>query len=157
MPQNFLHANNITYVLHEHPAVFTCAEADEHCGDIPGLACKNLLLRNQKKSRYFLILLPADKRTDLKKLTGLLGESKISFASPDDLQVKLGLTPGEVSPFGLLNDTDQAVELYVDAEVHGADIVSFHPNRNTATLELTQEMFHKFLGAIPHETRIIEL
>jgi len=157
MPKNFLQQNDITYVLHEHPAVFTCAEAEEHCGNIPGLACKNLLIRNKDKSRYFLVLLPAEKRTDLKKLAGLLGENKITFASPDDLQAKLGLTPGEVSPFGLLNDKNQEVELYVDAEVHGAPIVSFHPNRNTATLELAQEMFHKFLAAIPHEPQIIEL
>ena len=78
--EQYLQANQIKYVLHEHPAVFTCEEAEKYCGDIPGLPCKNLLLRDKKKRRYFLLILPAEKRADLKKIGETVGESKVSFA-----------------------------------------------------------------------------
>lgn len=171
---DFLNSHEIEFVLHEHPAVFTCAEAEEHCGDIPGLACKNLLLRDSKKRRYLLVLLPAEKRVDLKALSQVVGD-KLSFASADDLMAKLGLEVGSVSPFGLLNDPGfkealhaeaastlrsaacVEVELFVDREVYEADIVSFHPNRNTATLEISHDAFLKFLDVIPHDAKILDV
>jgi Ala-tRNA(Pro) deacylase len=153
---DFLSSHGIKFVLHEHPAVFTCAAADEHCGDIPGLACKNLLLRDQKKRRYLLVVLPAEKRVDLKALGTLVGD-KLSFASAENLMSKLGLEVGSVSPFGLLNDTAAEVELFVDREVYDADIVSFHPNVNTATLELPHDEFLKFLDVMPHDVKILNI
>lgn len=154
--EEYLQDNQIKYVLHEHPAVYTCEEAEKHCGDIPGLACKNLLLKDKKGRRYFLIVLPAEKRADLKGIGKTVGESKVSFASPEALKEKLGLEPGAVSPFGLLNDKNHEVEVYVDEKVYNADIVSFHPNRNTASLELTGEMFRKFLQAIENKVHVIK-
>lgn len=153
----FLSANNIEFILHEHPAVYTCEEAEEHCGDIPGISCKNLLLRNKKGKCYFLVVLPAKKQTDLKKFAKLVDEKKISFASRESLKEKLGLEPGSVSPFGLINDTNGLVEVYIDREIHNAKIVSFHPNINTATLELTKDMFSKFLQAIDHKITVVDL
>ena len=145
---NFLSLHDIEYVLHEHEAVFTTEEAKAHAGDIPGLACKNLLLRNRKKTRYFLLVLPADKPTNIKEFAGRVGAKNLSFASADALMEKLGLTPGSVSPFGLINDTAGSVELFVDQEVMDAAIVTFHPNINTATLELTKQMFRKYLEVL---------
>ncbi len=155
--ENFLDSQQIKYVLHEHPAVFTCEEAEKYCADIPGLPCKNLLLKNKGSKRFFLVVLPAKKRTELKKFGAIVEEKKISFASAEALLEKLGLEPGAVSPFGLLNDKNNEVEVYVDKDVYDADIVSFHPNRNTATLELTGEMFHKFLQSIDNEVNVVEL
>ena len=155
--EKFLQTNQIEYVLHEHPAVYTCQEAEKYCGHIPGLACKNLLLKNKKASRYFLLVLSAVKRADLKKISEMLGEGKISFASTEALHQKLGLEPGAVSPFGLLNDKNHEIEVYIDQEVYDALIVSFHPNRNTASLELTGEMFRKFLQIIGYKINVIDL
>lgn len=155
--EDFLKSKDIKYVLHEHPAVYTCEEAEKYCGNVPGIACKNLLLRDKKGRRYFLVVLTADKRTDLKKFGGTVGESKITFASAEALLEKLGLEAGAVSPFGLLNDKKTEVEVYIDKDVYNADIVSFHPNRNTASLELSGEMFRKFLQAIENPIKVIDL
>ena len=155
--EDFLKSKEIEYILHEHPAVYTCEEAEKYCGNVPGLACKNLLLRDKKGKRYFLAVLPAAKRTDLKKFANIVGEGKVSFASPEALMEKLGLEPGAVSPFGLLNDKKHEVEVYVDSEVYNSEIVSFHPNRNTASLELSGKMFHKFLQSIDNPNNVIEL
>ncbi len=155
--EDFLKSKDIKYVLHEHPAVYTCEEAEKYCGNVPGLACKNLLLRDKKGRRYFLVVLPAAKRSDLRKFAEIVSENKITFASPENLMEKLGLEPGAVSPFGLLNDKKNEVEVYVDSEVYNADVVSFHPNRNTASLELSGEMFRKFLQSIENLNKVIDL
>ncbi len=155
--EQFLQSHHIEYVLHEHPAVFTCEEAEKHCANIPGLAGKNLFLRSEKGARYFLIVLPAAKRADLKKVAEIMGERRISFANADALREKLDLEPGSVSPFGLINDAGREVEVYIDKDVHDADVVNFHPNRNTASLELTRDMFHKYLQILNHDVHIIEL
>jgi len=146
--EEFLRVQNIEFVLHEHPAVFTCAQAETYCADIPGLACKNLFLQNDKKTTYILFVLPAHKKANLKKLSEQLGEKKLRFASEEDVQKILALEPGSLTPFGLLNDEEQCVILCLDTEVLHAEIVTFHPNRNTATLELTQDMFQKYLHCI---------
>lgn len=155
--EDFLKSNNIEYILHKHSAVYTCEEAMKHCSDIPGLACKNLFLKGNKGRRHFLMVLPANKQTDLKKLCGIVWESKISFASPEALKEKLGLEPGSVSPFGLLNDKLKEIEVYIDKEVYEADTVSFHPNRNTATFELQKDMFHKYLNISENKIEVIDL
>lgn len=153
----YLKNHHIEFTLYEHPAVFTCEEAEEHCSHIPGLPCKNLFLRNEKKRVYFLCILPASKQADLKQIAEIAGEKRISFANADMLKELLGLTPGAVSPFGLINDTENRVKVLVDREVWEADIVSFHPNRNTATLELTGEMFRKFLEGIKNIREVIDV
>lgn len=155
--EDFLKSKGVEFILYEHPAVYTCEDAEKYCGDIPGLACKNLLLKGKKSGRYFLIILPAEKRADLKKIGETVGDKQITFASPESLLEKLGLTPGAVSPFGLLNDKNHEVEVYIDQKVYYAKIVIFHPNRNTASLELSGAMFRKFLQAIENKTRVIDL
>lgn len=155
--EKYLKENGVEYKKHEHPPVYTCEEAEKYCKHIPGTASKNLLLRDDKKRRYFLIISPDYKQTDLKKLAETVGVKRITFASPKDLKEKLGLEPGAVSPFGLINDAEAQVEVYVDTDIYESDIVSFHPNENTATLELTQETFRKFLNSLPHKTNIIQL
>ena len=148
----FLLANNIVFVTHEHPPVFTCEELERYV--IPGLSCKNLFLRDQKKKRYFLVILPAAKKTDLARVGEVVGERKLSFVNAESLKEKLGVEPGAVSPFGLLNDAAASVEVYVDREVHDAPLLHFHPNRNTASLELTREMFQKYISTVKNKVII---
>ncbi len=153
----FLQSKDIKYILHEHQAVYTIEDVEKYCRDIPGLACKNLLLRDQKKRRYFLVVLAAHKRTDLKRFGETVGESKLTFASQEALMEKLGLEAGAVSPFGLLNDKNNEVEVYIDSDVYHSETVSFHPNRNTATLQLSGEMFRNYLLAIENPIKVIDL
>lgn len=155
--EEYLNANGIGYVRHEHVAVFTAEDLAKHCSHIPGLHCKNLFLRDQKYKRHFLVILPAKHQTDLKKVSEVVGEKKLSFANPDTLREKLGVEVGSVSPFGLLNDSLHEVEVYVDKAVYDAAIVSFHPNRNTASLELTGAMFRKFLERMENKVHVTEL
>lgn len=153
--KSFLEENDIEHNWHEHPAVFTCEEADKHCSHIPGLALKNLFLKDKKGRRFFLFITTAEKRVDLKKLAESVEMKKITFANTDELKEKLNLTPGAVSPFGLLNDENGEVDVFIDKEVMGADILSFHPNINTASVEITSEMFKKFLNTINHDFKLI--
>jgi Ala-tRNA(Pro) deacylase len=148
--EDYLTTHGIAFKLHEHPAVQTCEELAQY--GIPGLACKNLFLRDQKKKRYMLVVLPAAQQTDLQKLAEQVGDKKLSFVNPETLMEKLGVTPGAVSPFGLLNNEQGDVELWISRDVLEAPTVLFHPNRNTASLELTGEMFRKYLDSIgrPH-------
>lgn len=142
----YLTLHSIEFRIHEHPPVQTCEELAQH--GVPGLPCKNLFLRDQKKTRYLLVVLPADQRTDLKMLAEQVGDKKLSFVNPETLMQKLGVEPGAVSPFGLLNNTKGDVELWIDRAVLEAPVVHFHPNRNTASLELTKKSFLQYLNGL---------
>ncbi len=155
--KEFLGKKQIEFTLHEHPAVFTCEEADEHCAYIPGVASKNLFVRERKKDNFILIVMPAVKRMNLKEFGKRVGVKNLTFAKPEALKDLLGLSPGAVSPFGLVNDTDSKVFLYIDEDLWHADTVTFHPNVNTATLELSQENFRKYVQALKNKSEIIPI
>ena len=154
--ESWLKERNIGYILHTHPAVFTVAEAKEHCSFIPGLHCKNLFLKEKKgENRYFLVTLPSDKRLELRTLEMLLKATKLTFAKEEDLQKYLGLSTGAVSALGLINDTANEVIFVIDREVWDAKKVSFHPNVNDETLELEKEAFHQIVQATGNKMLII--
>jgi Ala-tRNA(Pro) deacylase len=140
---------------HEHPPVATVAEAEQYWGGIDALHAKNLFLRNQKGSRHFLVVLAFTRRGDLATLGEHFGEKKLGFASPERLLTHLGLTPGSVSPFGLINDPGHKVEVAIDVAIREAARVAFHPNVNTATLVLSGADFQRYLAAIGHEVHWI--
>lgn len=152
---NYLNANQIKYEIYEHKAVFTCAEADEHCKDIPGITAKSLLVK--AKDQFYLCLVPASKKLDNKGLEVIVGVKKIRFATADELMQLLGLTPGSVSPFGLINDKEHKVKLLIDETIAQSEYVQFHPNINTATLALTQKEFQKFLESVKVEKKVEKL
>jgi Ala-tRNA(Pro) deacylase len=149
-----LAALGISYKVHSHPPVFTCEELEKY--SVPGLSCKNLFLRDQKKRRYFLVIFPAAKKTDLVMLGKSLGEPKLSFVSPNTLKEKLGVEPGAVSPFGLIYNTARDVEVYIDQEVMDAPLVHFHPNRNTASLEMSIGNFRRYLNTLKNAITILK-
>jgi Ala-tRNA(Pro) deacylase len=136
---------NIKYHKYNHPAVFTVEESESLHLDIPGAHSKNLFLRNKKKTAYYLVTVLADKRVNLNQLTKELGEDKLSFASPEDLKKYLGLTPGSVSVFGLINNEEKNITVIVDQDFFGSEEIGFHPNDNTATLVIKTEDLKKFL------------
>ncbi len=154
--KKWLDEKNINYRIHTHRAVFTVEEAKKYCSFIPGLHCKNLFLKEKTgQKRFFLVTLPSDKRLTFKDLEEILNCSKLTFAKEDELNLYLGLSTGAVSALGLVNDVSNKVIFVVDKEVWNAEIVSFHPNINTETLELTREAFHKIIKATGNETVII--
>jgi Ala-tRNA(Pro) deacylase len=135
----------IEYERHEHPPVFTVDEALRHWRAIDAAHCKNLFLRNKKGSRHYLVVAEHSRTVDLRQLAEQVGDDRLSFGSPERLARLLGLTPGSVSPFGLLNDTAHEVRVVVDAGLRQAARIGFHPNVNTATLVVATADFERFL------------
>lgn len=127
----------ISYTVTEHPAVFTIEEMDGLSIDRDNQVVKNLFLRDDKKSRYFLLAVQKDKRIDLKKMKSKLESRPLSFASEKDLFDRLGLDKGSVSPLGILNDTSSKVEVVLDKDIKHFQQVGIHPNDNTATVWLS--------------------
>jgi Ala-tRNA(Pro) deacylase len=140
-----LRALGIAWERHEHPPAATVEEAERHWAGIDATHCKNLFLRNQKGTRHYLVVLVASKKADLRAVADQIGDGKLSFASPARLMTHLGLTPGSVSPFGLIHDTEHQVRVVLDRDLKAASRVSFHPNINTVTLTITFSDFQKFL------------
>lgn len=153
--EQYLTAHGISFVRHDHPPVATVAEAEHYWHDIDALHAKNLFLRNQKGTRHFLAVLAFSRRADLHALGEHFGERKLGFASPERLATHLGLTPGSVSPFGLIHDPGHAVTVAIDLAIRGAARVAFHPNVNTATLVVSGAGFQRYLAAVGHEVHWI--
>jgi len=137
----------IPFTRKEHPPVATVEEASVHWADIDATHCKNLFLRNQKGDRHYLVIIEHAKRADLRKVADQIGDGKLSFGSPERLMKHLGLTPGSVSPFGLINDATHSVRVVLDRDLKSAQRLSFHPNVNTATLTIAAADFQRFLDA----------
>lgn len=152
----FLTENGITYQRFDHPAVYTCEEADRLCPKMPGTGTKNLFLRDNKGKHHFLIVVGKDKNVDLKKLKEILGVSKLGFASEERLRKYLGLTPGAVTLLGVMNDPDGAVEVVIDERVWNKPL-QCHPLVNTATLVIEFEGIKNFLEKTNHQPKIVDI
>ncbi len=137
----------IAYTRHDHPPVATVEEAAAHWAGIDAVHCKNLFLRNQKGNRHYLVILVATKRADLRAIADQIGDGKLSFASPERMMAHLGVTPGSVSPFGLINDHEHAIRVVLDRDFKAADRLAFHPNDNTKTITVSAADFQRFLEA----------
>jgi Ala-tRNA(Pro) deacylase len=151
-----LDALGIPYALHEHPPIFTVAEGAHLKASIPGVHCRNLFVRD-KKERMFLIVVPNETRLDMKKLPALLGCDRLSFGSQERLWTHLGVRPGSVCPFAIVNDTENKVRIVLDAEMMKAARVNYHPLRNHLTIGLAPEGLVRFIEACGHEARIVDL
>ena len=152
-----LNALGIAFERYEHPPIATAEEGDAHWVGIEAVHCKNLFLRNQKGTRHYLVILAHTRRADLRAVADQIGDGKLSFASPERLQKYLGVTPGSVSPFGLIHDHNHEVRVYLDRELKLAPRISFHPNINTATLVLSFADFERFLSVCENLVRYIDV
>ena len=140
----FLTDNGINYEITEHQAVFNMEELSSVELPYPEFDAKNLFVRDDKKKNYYLITVKGDKRVDLKEFRKKYGLRNLSFASPEDLKAILDLTPGSVTPLGLLNDSEHRVQFYLDSELNG-NPVGIHPNDNTATVFLNAKDLEEIL------------
>jgi len=147
---NFLDSNGFDYQLLEHPAVFTCEEAEAHHPDVPAVHTKNLFLCDKKARRFFLAVTACEKVVDLKELAGQLGVAHLRFASEENLMRFLGVTRGSVTMMGLVHDTGHFVELWVDAEIWNGENYLSHPLVNTATLILSRSELERFFLLTGH-------
>lgn len=142
---DILDSLEIKYTRYEHKAIYTVEEANKLEISIPGTHCKNLFIRNRKGDVNYLVLLDDSKRADLKSLEKQIGSTKLSFASEERLLRYLGLKPGSVTPFGLINDINSEVIVLVDRNLIDSSIVNFHPNVNTATIGVSYNDLEKFI------------
>jgi len=139
----------------EHAPVFTVEEAKALRGTLPGGHIKNLFLRN-KKEEMWLVVVEEDRRIDLKALGEKLGAGKLSFGSPDRLMRHLGVLPGAVTPFAVINDKERAVRLVFDQALLGFDPLNCHPLVNTRTTALSPAGLVKFLEAEGHPPLLLD-
>ena len=140
----------------EHPPVFTVEEAKALRGEIEGCHTKNLFLRN-KKGAMWLLVCPENRVIDLKRLGERLGSGRLSFGSADRLMKYLGVIPGAVSPFAIINDTEEEVRVVLDRELLECDCLNFHPLDNSKTTSLGVQDLLQFLEAERHTPELIDL
>jgi len=150
-----LQSLGIAFERYEHPPVATAEAADEHWAGIDAMHFKNLFVRNQKGTRHYLLIIRHSKRADLRAVANQIGDGKLSFGSPERLLTHLGVTPGSVSPFGLIHDPARAVRVVIDRDLKTADRVSFHPNINTVTITLARGDFERFLAEMGNPVQYV--
>lgn len=135
----------IKFEYHEHPPVPTIEAALEHWRDLNSGRCKNIFFRNHKGNRHYLVILEHRQQLNIRDLEQRLRQGKLTFASDERLKKWLGLEPGSVSPFGLVNDDTRHVFLFIDKNLLGFERLAFHPNINTASLVISTGDFVRFL------------
>lgn len=146
----------LTVTTHHHAAAFTVEQGNEVWGNIPGVHCKNLFLKDAK-AKLWLVVAPADRRIDLKTLPARIGAARLSFGSADLLRQVLGVEPGSVTPFALINDSERRVSVVLDAWMMEQDLLNYHPLRNTMTTTIRAADFRTFLTSTGHRPEVVAL
>jgi Ala-tRNA(Pro) deacylase len=148
---------SINFDYHEHPPVATIDDAELSWKDIASGKCKNIFFRNHKGNRHYLVILEHQRQLDIHDLEKRLRQGKLTFASDQRLMKYLKLTPGSVSPFGLINDIEKHVHLFIDEKLNESERLAFHPNINTATLVISRSDFIRFLDHLGNSYEFINL
>ncbi len=154
--KNYLTKNHVKYKEYAHKAVFTVSESIELKKSISGMHCKCLFLKNESHN-FYLVAMPAQKRLEINGLRKNLSAKKLHFASQNELFDKLKLTPGSVSIFGMINNSENNVALIIDKEVWNAEYVGFHPNINTSTLVISHDDLERFYNSLKQNKEVREL
>ena len=152
----YLKDRNIPFEITEHRAVYNMEELDSIDLPYPEGDAKNLFVRDDKKKNYYLITVKGDKRVNLKDFRKAHGLRPLSFASPEDLKKYMDLTPGAVTPLGLLNVEGAPITMYLDAEFKDS-IIGIHPNESTATVWLQGDDLVELLRENGCEVEIVEI
>jgi Ala-tRNA(Pro) deacylase len=154
---SYLDRLGIPHKTVQHRPAFTVEDARALRGELPGGHTKNLFLRD-KKGALYLVVAPEDAVIELKSLHRLVGASgRFSFASADTMGEVLGVEPGSVTPFAVINDTACRVTVILDATMMKEEVLNFHPLTNTATTTVSREDLVKFLESTGHEPRVVAI
>ena len=163
----YLTDHGIEHECYTHPEGKTIEEAKRWWRDDGSVHCKNIFLRNHKGNRHYLVCLHCDHDLDIHDLEQRLKQSlqaqglpscgKLSFASPERMMRYLGLEPGSVSPFGLINDTENHVHLFLDEALQSASSLSFHPNDCRGTVVISRSEFERYLSLVGNTYEYISL
>lgn len=152
----YLTDKGISYEVTEHGAVYNMEELAAVDLPYPDCDAKNLFVRDDKKRNYYLITVKGEKRVNLKEFRKAHGLRNLSFASPDDLKLIMGLIPGAVTPLGLLNDEEKKVIFYLDQEFEDS-LIGVHPNDNTATVWMQSKDLIALLQEHGTEVNVVEI
>lgn len=153
---DYFDTHSISYELHEHPPVFTVEESQNIKDNIPGGHSKNLFLKD-KKGNLALFSAQADAQIDLKALSREMELGRFSFGKPELLKDKLGVTPGSVTAFALINDPEKEVKFALHKTLADYDVLNFHPLDNSMTVSISFDDFKAFLESIGRSLDIIDL
>lgn len=153
----YLDRHGIAYEWYEHPEAPTCEIALSYCRGDGARHCKNIFLRNHKGDRHYLVCFDAEQRLAIRDLEQRLHQGKLSFASPQRMERWLGLLPGSVSPFGLINDMECHVHLFLDRRLQECERLAFHPNDNRATVVISREAFERYLSVVGNSYEYLTL
>ena len=151
-----LNDNGFEYFVEEHAPLFTVEDSKSLRGQIEGAHSKNLFLKDAKAD-FFLISIEESASIDLKKTMQQIQSKKLSFAKPEYLQDILGIEPGSVSPFALLNDTKKQVKFYLDRSFLDSETVNFHPLINTATVNISPQNLIELIEKYHNPVNYIDL
>jgi Ala-tRNA(Pro) deacylase len=151
----FLDANGIAHHTTFHPAVFRVGEGEAIKAGIPGAHSKNLFLKDAK-GRLWLVSARDDTAIDLKRLPQVIGAARLSFGSAELMREALGVTPGSVTAFALVNDPARRVTFVLDRALAEAERVNFHPLANTATTGLSAASFRRFLQVLGVKPLVVD-
>jgi Ala-tRNA(Pro) deacylase len=143
--------------LYHHPPAPTIEEAQKYWKDIEAAHCKNIFFRNHKGNRHYLVIIEHKANLAIHDLEKCLKQGKLSFASEKRMKKYLGLSPGSVSPFGLINDTENHVHVFLDINLKNAKTISFHPNLNTYSVVISFDDFIKFMNWTGNSYEFLEL
>lgn len=154
---DYLTENNIEHTWYTHDEAPTIEIARTQWRDDGSKHCKNLFFRNHKGNRHYLVILDCERDLCIHDLEQRLHQGKLTFASPRRMNQYLGLCPGSVSPFGLINDTENHVHLFIDENLKKEESLSFHPNDNRATVVVSQQEFMRYLSIVGNSYEFIEL
>jgi len=146
----------LAFTTHTHPPLRTVAESRRRRGDLPGAHCKNLFLKD-KKGDLWLVVTLEDRPIEMKDLRRRIGSNHLSFGKPELLMEVLGVAPGSVTPFALINDRRLRVRVVLDAAMMAMEPLNYHPLTNTMTTAVTAEALLAFIGDCGHEPRIVDL
>jgi len=146
----------IQYKIFEHPPLDTIEIAQQYWKDIDATHCKNLFFRNHKGNKHFLCIIKDTTPFNLKPLEKQLKQGKLSFGSEKRLEKYLGVKPGSVSPFGLINDQEHHVHLFIDQQLKQSDKVSYHPNDNTASVVISFTDLIRFIETMGNSYEYID-
>lgn len=147
----------IPFEIVEHEPALTTEQADSFIEGIEGVRTKTMFLTNKKKTAYYLLIMDDHKRLDMGAFGQIAGSKGIKMASRDSLYEKMMLPPGVVSPFGLLNNEEKDISVYIDKEIMNEERMSFHPNTNEKTIFIKTADLLRFVEAIGYQVNVIAL